>query len=498
MRPDHPFDELLAYVGFTGTDTVALQAAWSTVGPHTGAVTDRFYDNVLRFEGARSVFANDAQVQRLKNSLVDWLKELFTGPHDHAYHARRLAIGKAHVRVRLPSRYMFTAMSGVRVHLRELLRGHDDACAALDKILDVELAIMTGTFLEESERDNLTKLRDIIVSSLPACILVLDNDLRVSSSTHTHCSFIVGNPTGRLLSDVLMPELALAIDVCGAVARARDTKMVVDYPRIDVVVDGHRSSMRLTVLPVEHPLAAALLHMEDLTTIVDHEDRARHAENLASLGTMAASVAHEIRNPLAGISGVVQVVASSLPDGDDRQPALIRVQHQIARLGELVGELLVFARPVTASMTAVNLRESADQAAIAAAASVGRSVENIHINGTGEVRGDPMLVTQILQNLMQNALQAGAKTVVVDVKVSAGYIDVIDDGPGINSVDRDVVFQPFFTTKVRGTGLGLPMARRIAEAMTGTLELLPATPASSGCHFRLRLPKAMQNTPLSI
>jgi hypothetical protein len=145
MRPDHPFDELLAYVGFTGTDTVALQAARSTVGPHTGAVTDRFYDNVLRFEGARSVFANDAQVQRLKNSLVDWLKELFTGPHDHAYHARRLAIGKAHVRVRLPSRYMFTAMSGVRVHLRELLRGHDDACAALDKILDVELAIMTGT-----------------------------------------------------------------------------------------------------------------------------------------------------------------------------------------------------------------------------------------------------------------------------------------------------------------------------------------------------------------
>ena len=222
------------------------------------------------------------------------------------------------------------------------------------------------------------------------------------------------------------------------------------------------------------------------------------AENLASLGTMAASVAHEIRNPLAGISGVVQVVASSLPDGDDRQPALIRVQHQIARLGELVGELLVFARPVTASMTAVNLRESADQAAIAAAASVGRSVENIHINGTGEVRGDPMLVTQILQNLMQNALQAGAKTVVVDVKVSAGYIDVIDDGPGINSVDRDVVFQPFFTTKVRGTGLGLPMARRIAEAMTGTLELLPATTESSGCHFRLRLPKALQNTPLSI
>jgi signal transduction histidine kinase len=269
--------------------------------------------------------------------------------------------------------------------------------------------------------------------------------------------------------------------------RASSTQEVVDFPRVDVLIDGRRFSVRLTVVPVEHAMAAALLHIEDLTSIVDHEDRARNAENLASLGTMAASVAHEIRNPLAGISGVVQVVASSLPADDDRLPALVRVQHQIARLGELVGELLLFARPVTAAMTAVDLRAAADHAAVAATASVGKPVDQVTVNGHGEARGDPVLVAQVLQNLVQNALQASPDHVEVHVEVSTARIDVIDDGPGISAADRDKVFLPFFTTKVRGTGLGLPMARRIAEAMSGTLELLPASPNKTGCHFRLRL-----------
>jgi signal transduction histidine kinase len=487
MDAAHPFDELLAYVGFTETDSAALAAAWPGVAPHTRAVADRFYDTILRFQGARQVFADDAQVERLKVSLVRWLEELHCGPHDHAYHDRRLAIGKAHVRVQLPSRYMFTAMSGVRSHLRELLHDQPLAGVALDKILDVELAIMTGTFMEENERDRLTKLRDLIVSHLPSCILVLDDGNRVTSATSTRCPFVNGNPVGRLAHEALLSEVSGAVDMSAALHRASSSRQVVEFSRVDIVVDGRRWSVRLTVVPVEHPMAAILLHIEDLTTIVEHEDRARNAENLASLGTMAASVAHEIRNPLAGISGVVQVVASSLPADDDRLPALVRVQQQIARLGELVGELLLFARPVTAAMTAVDLRAVADHAAIAATASVGKPLEQVLVHGHGEARGDPVLVAQVLQNLVQNALQAGAKRIEVHVEVTTARIDVIDDGPGISAADRDKVFQPFFTTKVRGTGLGLPMARRIAEAMSGTLELLPPSPNKTGCHFRLRL-----------
>jgi len=179
---------------------------------------------------------------------------------------------------------------------------------------------------------------------------------------------------------------------------------------------------------------------------------------------MAASVAHEIRNPLAGISGVMQVVISTLPAGDDRLPALERVQHQIVRLGELVGELLIFARPVTASLAVVELRTIVDHAVQGAGV--------VTVTGQAKAMGDAVLLAQVLQNLVQNALQAGAQH--VNVIIKDGAIDVIDDGPGISDSDRERVFHPFFTTKVRGTGLGLPMARRIAEAMHGNVDLLQA------------------------
>jgi signal transduction histidine kinase len=87
-------------------------------------------------------------------------------------------------------------------------------------------------------------------------------------------------------------------------------------------------------------------------------------------------------------------------------------------------------------------------------------------------------------NLVQNAWQAGAKSVVV--RVRAGGVDVDDDGPGIPVEERDRVFEPFFTTKVRGTGLGLPIARKMIQAMRGTLEL--GASASGGASFRARLP----------
>jgi signal transduction histidine kinase len=481
----HQFDELCAYVAFGHEDAEALRRGWPRVEPHVRAITDRFYDVILRFPTARQVFADDAQVERLKVSLAAWLKTAFHGPHDHAYYERRLAIGRAHVRVQLPNRYMYTAMNRVRAHLKELVDGDDRALRdAIDKLLDIELAIMAGTYLEESERDHMVKLRDLIVSHLPSCMFVLDGDGVVTSATALGGPFLRGNPIGRRATETLIDDLASTIDLGAAVERARTSRQPIDFPRTDVIVDGARRAVRVGVLPVDHALASCLVHLEDLTTVVDHEDRARNAENLASLGTMAASVAHEIRNPLAGISGVVQVVASSLPADDDRLPALIRVQEHIARLGELIGELLIFARPVTAAMGPVDLRAVTDHAVSVARAGVADSSGDVVIEGEGHATGDAVLVAQVLQNLVMNALQAGAT--VVKVRISPARVDVVDNGPGIPPESRERVFQPFFTTKTRGTGLGLPMARRIAEAMQGRLDFLPPN-GNPGCHFRLTL-----------
>ncbi len=473
------FAELLAYVGYNDDDDLALRDVWPSVRPHLSEVVAVFYDRIAEFPGAVAVFADDAQRDRLKKSLARWLEELFTSEKDATYYTRRVAIGRAHVRVQLPSRYMFTAMSVVRSRLRMLVAHHAQATIALDKLLDVDLAIMTGTYLEESERDQLAKLRDLIVSHLPACILVLDDDTVVTSATSTAAPFLRGNPIGRRASDVLSFDVATAIDLTEMVRAARETKTQQDIPRTDITRDGERRSLRLSVFPVDHPLAAALVHIEDLTTVVSHEERAKNAEKLASLGLMAASVAHEIRNPLAGISGVVQVIMATLTEDDERRRALARVQEQITRLGELIGELLLFARPVKASMSSVNLRFIVGHAVDMAKVGLPGKVT---VGGEGRAMGDTVLIAQVLQNLVQNALQAGAATVNIDIK--DGVIDVRDDGPGIPHKVRDQVFVPFFTTKARGTGLGLPMAQRIAEAMDGALELMPS---STGAHFRLSL-----------
>jgi signal transduction histidine kinase len=484
----HPFDELRAYVGFTVEDERRLAALRDHALPHTKAIADRFYERVLQFEGARTVFEDLRQVERLKLTLQRWISELLTGPWDHAYWQMRRRIGEVHVRVRLPSQYMFTAMNRLMEELHAIARAalppEQQAATAesLRRITDIELAIMLSTYIDEREQRGLEDLRHLLISNLPMTVLLLDKSGRVATSTSPQNDlFTRQDLVGVALEDALRPEIITACQLRTQIERAFASKREILVPRVEVEIDGSNRALRVSVVPLEHALANTFVHIEDLTETVAFEARARHAEHLARIGTLAASVAHEIRNPLAGISGTVQVIASSLGEEDERTKALRKVQEQIARLGALVGDLLSFSRPVSAHCRPIEIKPAVAYVVQQAAASEGSAAV---IEGDGHAHADAALLGEVLLNLVQNAWQAGAQKVVV--QIADGRVRVFDDGPGVKKEDRERIFEPFFTTKVRGTGLGLPMARKLVEAMRGTLEL--GRSPLGGAAFDIRLP----------
>jgi signal transduction histidine kinase len=477
MTPMDPMDELLAYVGFTEADTARLRALWPFVEPEARAIADRFYATILRFPRATAVFEDMAQVERLKTTLVRWMSELCAGPHDRAYFELRQRIGRMHVKIRLPQQYMFTAMNLLREDLIRIARFDPETTLSILRITDIELAIMLGTYMDEQEHEKLASLRELIVSHLPMTVLVLDGRGHVVSTTDPHSRVLVGaDLLGKSWRDVVAPALAKAADLEKRIQRATETRREIVLPRVDVVLDGVDCAYRVNIAPLDHPMAQTMIHVEDLTDVVASEARAKRAEHLAKLGMMAASVAHEIRNPLAGISGTVQVVQGTLPADDKRAVALQKVQEHIVRLGSLVGDLLSFSRPIHVHPRSLDLAVIAQAAASAE--------PTARVEGRGTAQGDAALLTQVLLNLIQNAAQAGGSQ--VRILIDGATMKVVDDGPGIPDDMRERVFEPFFTTKTRGTGLGLPIARKMVEAMSGTLSLCKSPLGGAGFELSLR------------
>ena len=152
--PETRFEELKRYVRFDDDDARALLAFRPVAAPHFTRIAREFYERIREHEEAHAVFSGEEQIERLQRSMVRWMDRLLSGPYDEAYHEQTLAIGRMHVRVGLPQRYMFTAMALIRVALeavaeRELGAEAPKARAALTRLLDLELAIMFESYRED-------------------------------------------------------------------------------------------------------------------------------------------------------------------------------------------------------------------------------------------------------------------------------------------------------------------------------------------------------------
>jgi len=374
--PMHMVQELKQYLDFRQEDADRLALLREHVRPALPGLVGHFYDALEENPRTRTIFEDDAQVERLRVSLSAWLDELFGGVYDESYYAQRMRIGSVHVNVGLLPVYVFGAMNVLRrglinaIHQSEL---EDTALHAdsLEKLLDMELAIMLQSYWDS----------------------LFEQKLKV-------------------------------------------------------------------------PLALAL------------------------------GLAHEIRNPLNGIGlnlTLMERRLRNLEGGEDFGPLIDVMRNEVRRIGSMTSEIMDFAKPIELRQRWVD----APNLLLSLRTLHGPTLEASRIElrteheGPAEVWCDPDRLQQVLTNLMTNAAEAIEQDGTVTVKVTnnpdSTVIDVIDDGQGMEPALKFRVFELFYTAKTTGTGLGLPIVRKIVEAHGGTVDL--NSRVGKGTQFTLVLPR---------
>ncbi len=328
--------------------------------------------------------------------------------------------------------------------------------------------------------------------------LMNDEAYRIFSLTRT------SSDTGRPFADVfrerpdLIRVLSSAFEMTTlpnrAELRLKDIDRVIGYTLSQVKDDDSR--------PV-----GAVLFFKDLTQVEQMEERERLRDRLASLGEMAAGIAHELKNPIAGIEVMAGLLRRQVPDSPDAQLLLADIMSEAKLANAIVVEMLEFVRPIRLQVDPTDIVEVLRQAVVLAEGKIPRRdvVVALDVSPTlPPINGDHYQLCQVFANLLINAFEAlngrGRVSIVAtsgnivqdpalgsDIPATPAIIvDVVDDGPGVPPELSDRIFTPFFSTKPKGSGLGLPIVRKIVDAHDGQIDLSSAPWA--GTRFRVTLP----------
>jgi PAS domain S-box-containing protein len=219
------------------------------------------------------------------------------------------------------------------------------------------------------------------------------------------------------------------------------------------------------------------------------------AEKLAEIGQLAAGVAHEIRNPLAGIRGAIEVLRDGKPEGDSERPIMDEIMLRVDRLNSAVQDLLEFARPMAPQRSLVRLGDIIDGVLSTLVHDPRlRAVEILReYRQDLEIDTDATFLERVFINIVLNAAQAmnssGVLRITIETAENAAVISFQDSGPGIGPDTLGKIFDPFFTTRSEGSGLGLALCKKYVEMLGGRIEV--ASRVGSGTTFSVLLPMGL-------
>ena len=259
----------------------------------------------------------------------------------------------------------------------------------------------------------------------------------------------------------------------------------------DHALDAPHRILQLSYFPItlENALQLDGYHVTDVTTLRNAQKKAQQKQRLEYLGEFSAKVAHEIRNPLACISGCAEMMEADAQNDDQRQ-ILDMMTTEIDRLNNLLKDILVFARTPKLNEEPLRIKSFLESQKAIFLQKQTASSATISIAGPDDltITADKNVLAQIMMTLWQNALEAIPNNCEIRVTFDAQHIEVTDNGPGIAEDVEPHIFEPFYTTKSSGTGLGLATARQLAREVNAALVYRRATNA-----FHLYVPETSVN-----
>jgi two-component system, NtrC family, sensor histidine kinase HydH len=338
-----------------------------------------------------------------------------------------------------------------------------------------------------------------VVASLPVGLVVTDREGRVAYVNGV-AERVMGRPAHTMAGQeegAVLPSELLALS--SRLGRGESV--------LEEEIDLHRPaggsspvSMSVTAIVTEEGEPVGRLYvLRDLREVRELQTEIRRREKLAAVGSLAAGMAHEIRNPLSSIKGFATYLGSKFPQGSEEEEAASVMVQETDRLNRVITELLEFARPSEISPRPVQLKgliEHSLKLIGPDAAHRGVEVQTETAEGLPEAMLDPDRFIQALLNVYLNALQAmapgGSLTVRVAADGASGVrIEVEDTGRGIPVEDLSRVFDPYYTSKPQGTGLGLAIVHKIVEAHGGQVKV--SSSEGKGTRLTFLMPVAEQS-----
>lgn len=497
-----------SFLQITKEDVTALRGLAPLLERNAERIVEEFYTHLGRFPELTEMLGL-ADMARLKEVFHHYLLSLSEGKFDRGYFRHRLAIGESHVRVGLDPRWFLGAFGFFLTTLTSVVcaeQGQHPAegaasIVALQKaiILDVNIALETyyGAIRKE-EIERTEERHRAIVENATDVIWAFTPDGTITYMNRGLCGYSKEAflKKGLRLLDTLQIS-ASKIALSQAIERIKNTRAGIENVETILINPNTlaRETYRSNLTPVHGPDGSLTMIQgvtRDVTEVMKLQKKVIDRERLATVGRMAATVAHEIRNPLAGIRGALETLRPKFKGTEREQAILQDILERIDLLNATVQDLLIFSRPPALERMQVPVRSFLEgTVALLREDPIFSSVRVVYqMPDALQAYLDPQQGKLAFTNLLLNAAQAmnGGGRVLIQATPKGGTVEILveDTGPGIMESAREEIFNPFFTTKPHGTGLGLSIVRWIIEAHGGSITLEPST--RSGAHFLIVLP----------